>query len=84
MIEDANVIISTYESGDTLQVDPSDGSVAFGSGYFGWAFTLNKFARYFAEKFKIDMQVLMKRLWGDNYYNPTLRQFQRTSQADES
>ena len=44
VIEDANVIISTYEFSQdqgSLQVDPTEGSVAFGSGYFGWAFTLN-------------------------------------------
>ena len=57
VIEDSNVIISTYENsegGEALQVNPTDGTVAFGSGYFGWAFTLNRFARFFAQKFKIE------------------------------
>jgi elongation factor 2 len=44
-----------------LQVDPSKGSVGFGSGLHGWAFTLKQFAEMYAEKFKIDVVKLMKR-----------------------
>lgn len=86
MIEDANVIISTYDSSEasSLQVDPTQGTVAFGSGYFGWAFTLNRFARNYAQKFKIDEKLLIKRLWGDNYYNPAFKRFQKTDQTESS
>ena len=76
MIESVNVVISTYESKDmaeTMQVDPTEGNIAFGAAKFGWAFTLSKFARMYAEKFKIDPKLLMKKLWGDNYYDPTLK-----------
>ena len=47
VIENANVIISTYEfedMGESNQVDPTNGTVAFGSALFGWAFTLTRFA----------------------------------------
>lgn len=44
-----------------FQVDPSKGSVGFGSGLHGWAFTLKQFAEMYAEKFKIDVVKLMKR-----------------------
>jgi elongation factor 2 len=40
VIENANVIISTYECedmGEAQQVDPTKGTVAFGSALFGWA-----------------------------------------------
>jgi elongation factor 2 len=43
VIEDANIVISNYEYEDMSgcqQVDPVKGTVAFGSGYYGWAFTL--------------------------------------------
>lgn len=57
VIESTNVTISTYESenmGESLLVDPTEGTVCFGSAYFGFAFSLNKFARIYSSKFKID------------------------------
>ena len=56
-----------------LQVSPSDGTVAFSAGLHGWAFTLNKFGRVYAKKFKMgeDGWIKMaKRLWGDNFFDP--------------
>jgi len=85
VIENANVIISTYEfddMGETQQVDPTTGTVAFGSALFGWAFTLTRFATTYSEKFKLDRQRLMKKFWGDNYFNATARQFQTEPEAD--
>jgi elongation factor 2 len=78
VIENANVIISTYECedmGESQQVDPTGGTVAFGSALFGWAFTLTHFARVYSSKFKLDREKLMKKLWGDNYFNPGKKQF---------
>ena len=73
VIENANVIISTYQNeeymGD-LQVYPDSGTVAFGSALHGWGFTLTTFARMYAAKLKIDKKKLIKKLWGDNYFNP--------------
>jgi translation elongation factor EF-G len=42
VIENVNVIVATYEAddmGETLQIDPVNGTCAFGSALFGWAFT---------------------------------------------
>jgi len=78
VIESANVIIHTYECedmGETQMVDPSGGTVAFGSALFGWAFTLTKFSQTFSDKFKLDREKLMKKFWGDNYFNPTSKKF---------
>lgn len=76
-IENANITISTYECDDmpTQTVDPTEGTVAFGAALFGWGFTLGKFARFYADKFKIDKNVLIKKLWGDNYYDPQLKKW---------
>ena len=73
IIENANVIISTYQNSDAmgdLQVYPENGTVAFGSAIHGWGFSLTTFARIYASKFKQDKKKLVKKLWGDNYYNP--------------
>ena len=72
VIENANVIISTYQNEEVmgnLQVYPEQGTVAFGSALHGWGFTLMTFAKIYATKLKIDKNKLLKRLWGDNYYN---------------
>ena len=42
-----------------IQIDPTKGSVAFGSGLHGWAFTLTKFARIYSDKFKVDFDKMM-------------------------
>jgi len=81
IVENVNVIISTYadETGPMgdISVDPSKGNVGFGSGLHGWAFTLKQFAELYAEKFKIDVDKLMKKLWGENFYNPTTRKWSK-------
>ncbi|PQE21406.1 elongation factor 2 protein [Rutstroemia sp. NJR-2017a BBW] len=71
-IESVNVVISTYFDktlGD-VQVYPYKGTVAFGSGLHGWAFTIRQFAQRYAKKFGVDRNKMMERLWGDNYFNP--------------
>ncbi|KAJ3185228.1 Elongation factor 2 [Gaertneriomyces sp. JEL0708] len=70
-IESVNVIIATYLDktlGD-VQVYPERGTVAFGSGLHGWAFTLRQFAQRYAKKFGVDREKMMTRLWGENYFN---------------
>jgi len=37
-----------------LTIIPEKGNVAFGSGKECWGFTLTRFARFYAKKFKID------------------------------
>jgi elongation factor 2 len=56
VVDMVNVILSTYQNEDMgdLLVYPNKGSVAFGSGKECWAFTITKFARVFAIKFKTD------------------------------
>jgi len=70
-VENVNVLCATYQSealGDVM-VDPTKGTVAFSAGLHGWAFTLTKFARMYAKKFNVDVEKMMGRLWGDNYFN---------------
>lgn len=85
IVENVNVIIATYADdagpmGD-IKVDPSKGSVGFGSGLHGWAFTLKQFAEIYAEKFKTDPARLMKKFWGENFYNGQTKKWSTKQEA---
>jgi len=85
IIESVNVIISTYndaQMGD-VQVYPEKGTVAFGSGLHGWAFTLRQFAKRYAKKFGVDQEKMIQRLWGDNYFNAKSKKWTTRGQDDE-
>merc|ERR1711959_165061 len=71
ILENANVIIATYndEALGDCQVFPDSGTVAFGSGLQSWAFTLNHFANLYASKFKMDPQKLIKKMWGNSFFD---------------
>merc|ERR1719260_324473 len=81
IVENVNVIIATYADDDgpmgIVRVDPCNGSVGFGSGLHGWAFTLKQFSEMYAEKFKIDVGKLMSKLWGESFFNPTTRKWSK-------
>lgn len=85
VIENANVIISTYQQetmGD-LQVYPDVGTVAFGSALHGWGFTLTTFARMYAAKFKAKKEKLIKKLWGDNFFNPKTKKWTDENEGED-
>lgn len=86
IVENINVIIATYTDdkgpmGD-ISVDPSKGSVGFGSGLHGWAFTLKQFSEMYAEKFKIDVNKLMTKLWGENFFNGKTKKWSKQKEED--
>jgi len=65
-IENVNIIIESYAfDGYDWQVDPTKGTVAFGSGLHQWGFTLKNFAKFYAEKFKTTEDKMIDKLWGD-------------------
>jgi len=70
-IESVNVIVATYndEALGDVQVDPTQGTVAFGSGLHQWAFTLKKFAITYSAKFGVPVEKMMGKLWGDWYFD---------------
>ncbi|OLL25224.1 Elongation factor 2 [Neolecta irregularis DAH-3] len=76
-IESINVIIAMYLDkaiGD-VSVYPEKGTIAFGSGLHGWAFTIRQFALRYAKKFGVDRAKMMERLWGDNFFNPKTKKW---------
>jgi elongation factor 2 len=85
VIDGVNAIISVYdthEMGD-ITIDPCKGNVAFGSGMNKWAFTLQTFARFYEKKFpKVDINKLKEKLWGENYFNDSTKEWV-TDNTDE-
>jgi elongation factor 2 len=73
-IQLTNVTISTFYDGSfgDLNLSPDLGNVGFGSGYYGWGFTLRDFANIYASSFSMSPERLMKRLWGDYCWHPVL------------
>lgn len=76
-VESVNVIIATYvdASVEDPQVYPEKGTVAFGSGLHGWAFTVRQFATRYSKKFGVDKTKMAERLWGDSYFNPKTKKW---------
>ncbi|XP_061538811.1 elongation factor 2-like [Phycodurus eques] len=96
IIENVNVIISTYgeENGPmgNIMIDPVVGTVGFGSGLHGWAFTLKQFAEMYTAKFAAKgntqmtaaerckkVEDMMKKLWGDRYFDPATGKFSKSA-----
>ena len=84
VIDMANVVISTYQSEDMgdIQVNPSQGNVAFGSGKDQWAFTLAKFSRIYSKKFGIPFEKMMQKFWGDNFFDPVSKKWKNDGEVE--
>lgn len=82
IVENINVIIATYGDDEgpmgPIMVDPSVGNVGFGSGLHGWAFTLKQFAEMYADKFGVQVDKLMKNLWGDRFFDLKTKKWSST------
>merc|ERR1719407_433680 len=82
--EDVNVIIATYNDslmGD-VQIGPEKGTVAFGSGLHGWGFNVERFAKIYAAKMGVDKEKMMKRLWGDMFFNAKKKTWTNVKQPE--
>ncbi|KAM7410170.1 hypothetical protein PAMA_001560 [Pampus argenteus] len=97
IIETVNVIISTYGEDEhgpmgNIMIDPVIGTVGFGSGLHGWAFTLKQFAEMYAAKFAAKgnakltpaehckkVEDMMKKLWGDRYFDQESSKFSKSA-----
>jgi len=86
IVENVNVIVATYADDDgpmgIVRVDVNNASVGFGSGLHGWAFTLKQFAEMYASKFGVDTDKMMKKLWGENFFNHKTKKWSKNKDAD--
>jgi elongation factor 2 len=84
IVENVNVIIATYGEDDgpmgKIMVDPAIANVGFGSGLHGWAFTVKQFSEMYADKFGVEVNKLMKNLWGDRFFNPKTKKWSNTQE----
>jgi len=76
-IESVNVICQTYKDATLGPCEclPNEGKVGFGSGLHAWGFTLGDFARMYASKFGLEEKKLMKKFWGENYWDQSERKW---------
>merc|ERR1712059_97950 len=86
IVENVNVIVATYADDDgpmgIVRVDVNNGSVGFGSGLHGWAFTLKQLAEMYASKFGVDTDKMMKKLWGESFFNPKTKKWSKVKDDD--
>ena len=84
VIQRVNVIVSNFAQPDmgNVELDPSIGNIAFGSGKDCWGFTLKIFADLYSKKFGIASDKMMKKLWGDNYFDAKNKMW-RTEENDK-
>ncbi|KAM7076797.1 LOW QUALITY PROTEIN: elongation factor 2-like [Ciconia maguari] len=78
-------------------VNPVIGTVGFGSGLHGWAFTLKQFAEMYVTKFAAKgekaqlppvecskkVEDMMKKLWGDKYFDPATGKFSKSATSPD-
>ncbi|XP_075591036.1 elongation factor 2-like [Dermatophagoides farinae] len=86
-IENVNVVISTYQDesiGFDAQVAADKGTVSFGSGLHGWAFTIERFAKMYGKKFGVSTDKMMKRLWGENYFNVKTKKWYTSKSSNDT
>ncbi|XP_076009641.1 elongation factor 2b-like [Genypterus blacodes] len=100
IVESVNVIICTYGEDDgpmgQITVDPVIGTVGFGSGLHGWAFTLKQFAEIYTTKFLAKggttltpqerckkVEDMMKKLWGDRYFDASTSKFYKADSVPQ-
>jgi len=85
VILNINQVFSKFEDEalGEVSVDPIKGTVSFGSGKQGWAFTMPMIAKRISLKSGKPYETIIKRLWGDHFYDPSTRKFTNSSISSE-
>ena len=75
-IEEVNNILSKISD---IRLSPEKGNVCFAAPQQGWCFSVQSFARKYAENSEeaFDVDAFARRMWGDIYFNPETRGFRK-------
>jgi U5 small nuclear ribonucleoprotein component len=94
VIEEVNTVIENTlpGQGEKRRLSPEKGNVLFASSIMGWCFTLQSFAKMYADSYPptkkgtpgINATEFARRLWGDIFFNPTKRTFTRKGVEERS
>ncbi|KAB8230143.1 hypothetical protein ETB97_010156 [Aspergillus alliaceus] len=87
VIEEVNTVIENVlpGQGESRRLSPEKGNVAFACASMGWCFTLQSFAKMYAETYpQIETSDFARRLWGDIFFNPKSRKFTRKGVEENS
>jgi U5 small nuclear ribonucleoprotein component len=87
VVEEVNTVIENTlpGQGEKRRLSPEKGNVTFACTEMGWCFTLQSFAKMYAETYpKVDAAEFGRRLWGDIFYNPKSRKFTRKGMEERS
>ena len=81
VVEEVNTVITNTAplKAASKRISPEKGNVLFACTGMGWCFTLQSFAKMYADTYggEISTDEFSKRLWGDVFYNPRKRTFTR-------
>ncbi|KAI1002645.1 U5 small nuclear ribonucleoprotein component [Podosphaera aphanis] len=87
VVEEVNTVIENTlpGQGEKRRLSPEKGNVMFACSSMGWCFTLQSFAKMYADSYppkaksspKINTHEFARRLWGDIFFNPKKRSFTR-------
>jgi len=82
VIEEVNQALVAETGDEDSALSPQLGNVCFASSLQGFSFTLESYARLYEQQYGgFPAKELAKRLWGDFWFNPQTRKFQRTAPA---
>ncbi|EDN95947.1 hypothetical protein SS1G_12153 [Sclerotinia sclerotiorum 1980 UF-70] len=101
VIEEVNTVIEATlpGQGESRRLSPEKGNVLFACTSMGWCFTLQSFAKMYADSYApsnkrgpglnneesgINAHEFARRLWGDIFYNPSRRTFTRKGVEERS
>jgi len=86
VIDEVNALIKTHGGDDIELLSPIKQNVIFASPEFSFCFSLQTFAEIYSDTHGRSFQSkqLAQRLWGDIYFNPEKRRFQKTKSGPES